>query len=205
MTILQPVQAECSNNYRSYISSIRITNISGTDFFWNFIEINTTLKCWEMIILFSSIFSSIWVKKCMFSSSNLIHDDGFHFSIKKEDNVNEHGGYITRDCPDQDAIHEGKKLVNPLDHPTRIMIMGDNFMVHTNHLLLVSRFDRLRHGLSKNHLERTDRQNWKVAQELTFLSVQQCLWEIINGNEHNAPDESLKGTYYIPKISLRVT
>ena len=43
-------------------------------------------------------------------------DDGFHFSVKKEDNVNEHGGYIIRDCPDQDAIHEGKKLVNPLDH-----------------------------------------------------------------------------------------
>ena len=79
--------------------------------------------------------------------------------------------------------------------------MGDNFMVHMNHLLLVSqRFDRLRHGLSKNHLERTDRQNWKVAQELTFLSIQQCLTEIINGNEHNAPDESLKGAYTYLKL-----
>eukprot|EP00112_Aurelia_sp_Birch-Aquarium-sp1_P008356 Seg1918.2 transcript_id=Seg1918.2/GoldUCD/mRNA.D3Y31 product="hypothetical protein" protein_id=Seg1918.2/GoldUCD/D3Y31 len=121
---------------------------------------------------------------------------GFIFSVRKEVSPVEQSGYVLRGLPDQDAIHQHKKLINPLDHPTRIMMMGPNYMVHMNHLLLVLQiFPWLRHRLTKSHLERTDRQNWQITQEISFKSVQSCLAELIDGNESRPPDDSLKGTY----------
>lgn len=36
---------------------------------------------------------------------------------------------------DQDYIHNHKKLLNPLDHATRVLTMGP-YLVHMNHLKL---------------------------------------------------------------------
>ena len=45
-------------------------------------------------------------------------------------------GYEIKDSCDQDYIHNPKKLLNPLDHASRVLMLG-NFMVHMNHLQLV--------------------------------------------------------------------
>ncbi len=75
------------------------------------------------------------------------------------------------------------------------MLMGEGLMIHMNHLLLVTQiFPRLRHGLTKNHIERKDCQNWRSAQELTYLCVQDCLKEIIEGRNGQKQDRSLLGT-----------
>ncbi|KAJ7371921.1 hypothetical protein OS493_022019 [Desmophyllum pertusum] len=56
---------------------------------------------------------------------------GFVFSCRKEET--EDGSYIIRDLCDQDYIHNHKKMMNPLDHATRVLILGD-YMVHMNHI-----------------------------------------------------------------------
>ena len=56
-------------------------------------------------------------------------------SCRKEVKEN---GYVIRDLCDQDYIHNHKKLLNPLEHASRVLMMG-NFLVHMNHLKLVLR------------------------------------------------------------------
>ncbi len=127
---------------------------------------------------------------------------GFSFSVKKEESPNAAGGYVIRGIGDQDAIHQHKKFINPLDHPVRVMMMGTNFMVHMNHLQRVAdMFPRIRHGLGKSHIERTDRQNWRIAQEMTFLPVQACLRELVDGANGRAPYQALRGRSCISKLS----
>ena len=118
---------------------------------------------------------------------------GFIFSALKESDAN--GSYVLRNVGDKDYTHVHKKLINPLDHNARFMIMGKH-VVHMNHLKLVAEsFDRLAHNLSESHLQRKDRQNWKVAQEICSLKVQECLKNLIKGrNVNRASDQSLVGT-----------
>ena len=93
---------------------------------------------------------------------------GFIFSCKKVDTEN---GYEVEDMCDQDYVHNHKKLLNPLDHASRVLRMGD-YLVHMNHLQLVSEiFPFPDHGLSLSDIERRDRQNWRSAQKLTFPKV----------------------------------
>lgn len=44
--------------------------------------------------------------------------------------------YIIRNTADKDCIHNHKKLINPTDHESRVLMMND-FMIHLNHLQLV--------------------------------------------------------------------
>ena len=111
-------------------------------------------------------------------------------STKKEgerfriDNVNfTHTGMIGRDetgtpvclnTMNQDYIHNGKKLTYPLDHPTRVIYVG-NHVAHINHHFLVEeKFDIKVHGLRVEDVERKDRHNWASAQRFLFPRVQQC-------------------------------
>jgi len=48
-------------------------------------------------------------------------DLGFVLSCRREDRDN---GYVVRDLCDQDYIHKHKKLLNPLDHASRILMIG---------------------------------------------------------------------------------
>lgn len=53
------------------------------------------------------------------------------FSCRKE--VTEDGFYNIQDLCDQDYILNHKKLLNLLDHATRVLMFGD-YMVHMNHI-----------------------------------------------------------------------
>lgn len=126
-------------------------------------------------------------------------DLGFSYKCRK---VNTEHGYMIKQIGDQDAIHEHKKLINPLDHPTRILQIGPGLMVHMHHInLIVEHVPVIEHGLNKDHILRRDRQNWKHAQELTFLKVQSCLQRLINGTYEDFPTEPiLRGTHAYLKL-----
>lgn len=57
---------------------------------------------------------------------------GFVLSCRKVETEN---GYIIRDACDQDYIHNHKKLLNPLDYASRVLMLG-YYLVHMNHLQL---------------------------------------------------------------------
>ena len=119
-------------------------------------------------------------------------DLGFIFSCRK---LNKENGYDVEDMCDQDYVHNHKKLLNPLDHASRVLRMGE-YLVHMNHLQLVSEvFPFADHGLGRSDIERRDRQNWRSAQKLTFPKVQSCLEALINVTvQGRPPDITLLGT-----------
>ena len=126
---------------------------------------------------------------------------GFVFSAKKE--VLEDSSYVIRDKGDQDPIHNHKKYINHLDHVSRIIHIGPGCLVLMNHVeMVVERIPVLRHGLNRDHVRRDrDLQNWKVAQELRFLRVQECISSIIDETADNRPcDPSLRGTLALLKV-----
>jgi hypothetical protein len=71
----------------------------------------------------------------------------------------------------QDPIHNGKKLVNPLDAGSRVLVLGR----HAAHLHDVKdvfdNMDMAKHGLRANDVLRKDRQNWAACQRLAFRCV----------------------------------
>ena len=117
---------------------------------------------------------------------------GFVLSCRKVETEN---GYIIRDACDQDYIHNHKKLLNPLDHASRVLMLGD-YLVHMNHLQLVyEMFPIPDHGLGLNDIQRSDRQNWRSAQKLTFPQVRNCLQMLMEGLVEGHPrNPSLLGT-----------
>ena len=117
---------------------------------------------------------------------------GFISSSKKLDTEN---GYVVEDMCDQDYVHNHKKLLNPLDHASHVLRMGEYF-VHMNHLQIVSEaFPFADHGLGVSDIERRDRQNWRSPQKLTFPKIQECLEALINGTcQGHPPDITLLGT-----------
>ena len=92
--------------------------------------------------------------------------DGWYFNSRILHNNNVYGLH------DQDFIHNGKKLVNPLDLPSRHLILG-NEIATLNHIYLVYQlFSVDRHGLQEGEIKREDRQNWTAAQRLASRKVQ---------------------------------
>ena len=125
-------------------------------------------------------------------------DLGFVLSCRKEIKGE---SYVIRDLGDQDYIHNHKKLLNPLDHSSRVLMMGGN-IVHMNHLQLVyDTFSHTEHGLGLDDINRRDRQNWRSVQKLTLLRVQNCLQRLIDGDKDvRRPDTSLLGTLTFLKV-----
>ena len=119
-------------------------------------------------------------------------NEGFVFSCRKEGRGND---YVIHDMCDQDFIHNHKKLLNPLDHANRVLMMG-NFLVHMNHIQLVyESCPVLDHGLGLGDIDRRDRQNWRSAQKLTFPKVRQCIQTLIDGTlPGTRPNAALLGT-----------
>lgn len=117
---------------------------------------------------------------------------GFIFSCKK---LGTEDGYVVEDMCDEDYVHNHKKLLNPLDHASCVLGMGE-CPVHMNHLQLVSElFPFADHGLGVSDIERRDRQNWRSAQKLTFPKVQGCIEALINGTgQGRLLDITLLGT-----------
>lgn len=76
---------------------------------------------------------------------------------------------------DQDFIHNGKKLINPLDNASKRLVLG-NDLVTLNHIAFVYQsFKVEEHGLQEGDVERKDRQNWRSAQRIAGRKVQNCL------------------------------
>lgn len=93
---------------------------------------------------------------------------------------------------DQDYIHNGKKLINHLNHAGRMLTIGD-YMVHMNHIhILLSRFDATQHRLTMRDVLRDDRQNWESAQKLLFPHVRELLQKVESGESE--PQEPVAGT-----------
>jgi hypothetical protein len=67
---------------------------------------------------------------------------------------------------DQDFIHNGKKLINPLDSPVRILQLGGDMCCLEHIGLVYNRFTFDKHGLKLEDIQRTDMQNWASAQRL---------------------------------------
>ena len=118
-------------------------------------------------------------------------DLGFVLSCRREERDT---GYVIRDLCDQDYIHNHKKLLNPLDHASRILMIGD-YLVHMNHLQLVYVFPLVDHGLGTSDIERRDRQNWRSVQKLAFPKVRDCLRSLMEGKvEGHPPNPALLRT-----------
>ena len=128
--------------------------------------------------------------------------DGHRFGIK-HDNFTmtgsitfTNGRKVIKGLPDQDFIHNSKKLVNHLLHPSRILNLGGN-LCHGNHLQLVidnANFTKFDHGLQQSDIDRRDRMNWESAQRLLFPRVRECLEKIYSGVIQ--PRENVIGTRF---------
>ena len=113
------------------------------------------------------------------------------------------GKRLLKDLYDQDCIHNDKKILNLLDHPTRISHLG-RYSAHMNHLLLVmATFPHFAHGIHVDKVE--DRQKWEVMQCLKFLSVQMYLLDITHGNSGVAKDPSMYGTWAFLYVAQHYT
>lgn len=128
---------------------------------------------------------------------------GFIMSAKLE--ITPAGKRVLRDLFDQDSIHNDKKIINPLDHPTRILRLG-RYSAHMNHLRLVMQcFLPSVHGLRVDDVNRKDRQKWESVQRLKFLSVQKCLLDISQGTNGVPKDPSVYGTWAFLNVAWHYT
>ena len=93
---------------------------------------------------------------------------GFHLCVRVTASPDTDGTFIISNLGDQDGIHNHKKLINHLDHSSRTLKVGPR-MIHMNHLMfLIQEKSVSEHGLTKSHVIRKDRQNWKICQEMCF-------------------------------------
>jgi hypothetical protein len=84
-------------------------------------------------------------------------------------------GFKVTGLHDQDYIHNGKKLVNPLFSGRRDLIIGQE-VVNFNHVKMVyNTFKVDDHKLKIEDIERIDRQNWGSTQHIASRHVQRCL------------------------------
>ena len=110
-------------------------------------------------------------------------------------------GYRIRNLSDSDFIHNHKKLINHLDHNSRSLRMGP-YLVHLNHIRNVFNvFDFHQHGITREDINRADKQNWRSAQRLTFPKVRDCLDMVMKGENGVHQDTSVLGT----KVYLLLT
>ena len=90
---------------------------------------------------------------------------------------------------DQDFVHNGKKLVNPLDSPTRHLILGKEHESLTHIYLAYTSFSVDQHGLREGDIKREDRQNWTAVQSLA--STKKC--KIVYWNFENVHNIERRG------------
>jgi hypothetical protein len=76
---------------------------------------------------------------------------------------------------DQDFIHNGKKLINPLDSPVRILQLGGDMCCLEHIGLVYNKFNFDEHGLKLEDVKCQDRQNWGSAQRICQQKTRDCL------------------------------
>lgn len=95
-----------------------------------------------------------WLLTHSFTTEGFIHAHGLH---------------------DQDYIHNGKKLINPLDSTARTLKLGDHVASLCHFVTLCELYKPDEHGLNREDILRTDRQNWASGQRLCSRKVANCL------------------------------
>ncbi|KAL2624488.1 hypothetical protein R1flu_008733 [Riccia fluitans] len=74
-----------------------------------------------------------------------------------------------------DPIHNGKKMINPLDKSSYPIVLGD-FHACLEHVQLVYKlYSHDHHGLNIDDVMRRNRQNWAGPQRICSRNVQDCL------------------------------
>jgi hypothetical protein len=79
---------------------------------------------------------------------------------------------------DQDYIHNGKKLINPIDQGGRTLMLGGDVCMLEHVGAIYNKFTQDEHGLRQGDIDRTDRQNWASAQRLCQKKVTDCLAKV---------------------------
>ena len=116
------------------------------------------------------------------------HDEGFVLTCSKIDLPDEK--YKIKDLPDQDPIHNVKKVINVLLHPSRRITCG-RYIIHMNQVDLVRQsFPNDLHNLTESDIIRDDRQNYKSAEKVACKGVLDCIHELADG-----PHPELKGLW----------
>lgn len=76
---------------------------------------------------------------------------------------------------DQDYIHNGKKLLNPLDSSVKTLQLGGDIATIGHIGMIFNKYTQDEHGLRMVDVKRDDRQNWAYAQRLCTFKVRKCL------------------------------
>ena len=84
---------------------------------------------------------------------------------------------------DQDWIHNGKKLINPLDSPVKTLQLGEDGAFHTHLGMIYNKYSFDQHGLKLEDVQRKDRENWASAQRMCQRKTQDCLAAMRNSPE----------------------
>ena len=75
----------------------------------------------------------------------------------------------------QDFVHNGKKLVNPLDLQSKSLCLGEHAVTVGHMLIVTSQFQAHEHQCAERDIQRLDRQNWASAQALFKSPMLRCL------------------------------
>lgn len=77
---------------------------------------------------------------------------------------------------DQDYIHNGKKLINPLLSSVRCLQLGGDvcLLQHVGHVY--NRFTVDEHGLRQEDIDRRDRQNWGSVSGKVMMYIESGHW-----------------------------
>lgn len=79
---------------------------------------------------------------------------------------------------DQDQPHKGKKLLNPLDRVSSLLVLGENFASLAFMDIVYKKFYPSKHGINWDDIYRTDKQNWAGPQQIASRKVQVCLHDL---------------------------
>jgi hypothetical protein len=86
---------------------------------------------------------------------------------------------------DQDFIHNGKKLINPLDSPVRVLQLGGDICCLEHLGMVYNKFSYDEHGQRLEDIQRTDKQNWASAQRICQQKVRNCLRQLRISSGHH--------------------
>lgn len=75
----------------------------------------------------------------------------------------------------QDFVHNGKKMVNPLDLDSKNLLLGEHAVTIGHMLIVTSQFQAHEHQCAERDIQRLDRQNWASAQALFKTPMLKCL------------------------------
>jgi hypothetical protein len=95
--------------------------------------------------------------------------EGWMFTASLDEKGNARGLH------NQDYLHNGKILINPLLSAARRLQLGGDLCLHQHIELVFEKFQFEDHGLKLEDVHRKDRHNWAATQRLCQSKVRACL------------------------------